>query len=127
VTHPPDTRKDDCMKRSLVSSVLILSLLAIRSANADASTPGISVKFADLDLNTAQGASSLYRRIEMAAMQICMPPDPALSATPAFLTARYKACVDKAVFRAAGAVKNPEFSAFVASKREESPLVVASR
>jgi UrcA family protein len=34
-----------------------------------------TVKFADLDIHTVEGAKILYRRIQMAAQQVCLPSD----------------------------------------------------
>jgi UrcA family protein len=115
------------MKIYALASLSVLSVCAAMSAGADVAAPGIVVRYADLDLTSAAGSAALYRRLDMAAMQICMPANPALASTPAFLTSSYKACVNRVVLKNASKVKSPEFAAYIAAMFEAPAVKLASR
>jgi UrcA family protein len=68
--------------------------------------PTKTVKFADLDIQTVEGAKILYHRIRVAARQVCEPidHDPALRASTA-------PCVDTAIDNAVRKVNAPYLTA----------------
>jgi len=105
------------------------TLLAITSVAAHAGAPDISapqqstVRFADLNLSAAQGAETLYARIQSAAGQVCGPEDDKNLAL--FLSRR--ACVDKAVADAVSHVGNAQLRAvYEAHQGQKQPTRTAA-
>src|ERR1700676_2816045 len=69
-------------RRSLRAGIAVIAacIVAAAAAAADAATPSadvpsITVRYADLDLTTEQGAHNLYRRIQSAARFVCPSAD----------------------------------------------------
>ena len=82
----------------------------------------VTVKYGDLNLSNQQGASALYRRIVLAAHQVCDSTQD-LSAP-----AKAKACRDKAIADAVTKVGHPGLIAvYSANNRQPLPATVAAR
>jgi UrcA family protein len=101
---------------------MIAGCLAVAAAGtATAATPppdvpSVVVRYADLDISTPQGASSLYRRIAIAARKVCPVAD--ISELGRFMEAR--ACQEQAIARAVQAVSNPQLAAVYAAHGRHS-------
>jgi UrcA family protein len=65
-----------------------------------------TVRFADLNIHTAEGAEVLYHRIRAAAEQVCLPPD-----HYSMLRKALPQCVDKAIDEAVKKVDAPYLTA----------------
>jgi len=61
------------MKRLFtVATIIVLGFAATNVANADPQSPqSLTVQFGDLNLNNAQGADALFKRIKNAARDVC--------------------------------------------------------
>ena len=94
----------------------VLLLAGAWQCGAFASTPPagedvgrITVRFDDLNLEQPRGVAALYRRLRLAAEQVC--GEPRLPGEP-FISAAWRACVAQAVERAVVAVDRPAFTAY---------------
>jgi UrcA family protein len=87
-----------------VAAVCLAAVTVGARANEAVDTaPALTVHYADLNLNTRAGAAVLYKRIRLAAKQVCgdVGVQPLVQAAPA------KACVKRAVFESVHAVNKP--------------------
>jgi UrcA family protein len=107
------------LRRSTIgrTTMLVGCLLAgsLGVANADTAwdtVPTVVVSYGDLDLSTAAGAHTLYRRISAAAEQVC----PFSDARELARAAMYHACRDAAIARAVKAVNSPQLAALQAER-----------
>ncbi len=93
------------------------------SAAGDSTSPrSVTVKYADLNLSTPEGAASLYRRIVWAAREVCAGPDDTLASRGVS-----QACAQKAIADAVAKVGHPELIAvYNAKNRQPLPITVAS-
>lgn len=115
---------------STLSSLIASALLGVLSVSwsamsvaADASDPPqVLVKFEDLNLSNAQGATTLYRRIAAAAALVCRPQDTKSLAS----IGRAQSCVRKAIADAVTKVDRAElFAVYNSKSREQRPIVLA--
>jgi UrcA family protein len=105
-----------------ILSALALSFVTVSSADEATTAPQVTVKFADLDVSTSQGAMSLYRRIHVAADDVC-----SRMYTSTEYRWRKDACLQKVIANAVSKVNKPALSAVFASKyRISAPVVLAS-
>jgi len=82
------------------------------TAAADEPLPTRTVKYADLDISQMAGAQVLYRRIELAALQVCPFGDLRnFSARPA-----HDSCVKQAIDNAVKGVNSPMLSSLHVSR-----------
>jgi UrcA family protein len=95
-----------------------LALVAPRETHAQSSTevPTATVRYADLDLNTHNGVKQLYRRIQIAAIEVCRSTEPlgSLLASEA-----HQACLHNAIGGAVRSVAAPTLTQYY---RERDPL-----
>ena len=95
-----------------VASKLALSIAGlVASVTGFAGTPAVdapsvSVRYDDLNLSTSAGVNTLYRRISMAAREVC--PDIYSRDPHVFVAARY--CQAAAVTKAVSEVNNPRLA-----------------
>lgn len=83
----------------------------------------VTVRFGDLDLSNLQGATALYRRIRLAAEQVCSPFDGRDIASKI----RMEACVHRAVADAVTTVDRPaSFAAYAAHNRTRLAIAPAT-
>jgi UrcA family protein len=99
---------------SAILGVLVSTFAAVGSASATDSTgaPQAVVKYADLDISTAQGAAMLYSRIRFTAEGLCEP----LNSGDPFSRFRVQECVQRAIEGAVAKVNRPTLSAVYAAK-----------
>lgn len=71
----------------------------------------VSVKYADLDLNTASGVDRLYRRIESAAREVC----PDINSRDLGIWSAARRCEAEAIAAAVSKVNNPKLALVHAS------------
>jgi UrcA family protein len=102
-----------------LSFALLSALAAIASASPRASaadqyiTHSVKVSFADLNLDTSQGAAALYERIQSAARKVCSPES---GERPIERYRDWRACREAAVGNAVAKVNRPLLSALHSSK-----------
>ena len=101
--------------RIWINAVLLL-LTGAWQCGAFASTPAadedvrrITVHFDDLNLEQPRGVAALYRRVRLAAEQVCGEPK---RPGEAMISTDWRACVAQAVERAVVAVDRPAVTAY---------------
>jgi UrcA family protein len=94
----------------LVGCLLAGSLGVAQAATAADEAPSVVVSYGDLDLSTADGARTLYKRISMAARDIC----PSADNIDLARLAKSKACREAAIERAVNAVNSTQLAALQA-------------
>ena len=101
-------------RRAAVAMIVGCLLAAAASVTAATSAPddvpSVTVRYADLDLTTEEGAQALYRRIRFAAQAVCPPAD-SLDLARLALT---RSCQEQAIARAVQAVSSPRLAAVYA-------------
>ena len=81
------------------------------------------VGFKDLNLNTPEGAAALYRRIKIAAHDVCANPD-----RYDLSEFKLRPCIDDAVSRAVAQVNSPMLTSLYeakTSKADRKPIALA--
>lgn len=118
-------------KRTRRSMLVVLAAVSaagwavVAHANdADYDVPTQVVKFADLNLDSTVGASSLYRRIESAADRVCGGPRSTRELSRAV---PFDACKVQAIGRAVDAVNSRGLTSLYLAKtgKAEKPLMIA--
>jgi UrcA family protein len=99
-------------KVSVVAGMLGVMGLGMAAVQASAQMPDVTVRFADLDLNTAQGASALYTRIRHAAEEVC----PGAESLSVPLRMAALSCRNKVVAHAVASVGSPQLAAVYAER-----------
>jgi UrcA family protein len=101
--------------RGLIAAAIVTALISSFSAVCNAAdaagVPTTTVKYADLDLSTSQGAAALYNRIRFASEAVCAPADRDLAST-----FRRQQCLKQAITGAVAKVNQPALSALYAAK-----------
>ena len=116
--------------RGMIVAAILTSLISSFSAvcnAADATDARTTVvKYADLDLSTPQGATSLYNRIRFASEAVCSPSDQGDLAA----ISRSQKCVKQAIAGAVAKVNQPTLSAVYAAKfgvQQPAKILTADR
>lgn len=86
------------------------------AATAPADVPSMTVRYADLDITTEQGAHTLYRRIQSAAQAVC----PSADFRDLERSAMSRSCQEQAIARAVQAVSSPRLAAVYAVHAKRS-------
>jgi UrcA family protein len=102
-------------------TLLALAPTAYAGPTTKGDTAQVTVRFADLDLGTAQGARTLYQRIRSAANSLCGLAD----GTDAFRRPAFQECSDRAVERAVRAVNRAELTCVHATSARSRSTPVA--
>jgi UrcA family protein len=101
---------------NLISFVAVALVAASSFGIARADTPSEArsetVRFADLNINNSPGAEILYRRLNVAATNVCRELEPGRSLA---LVASHRACIHAALSKALADVGNPVVLAYAAS------------
>jgi UrcA family protein len=106
-----------------ILSALTLCCSAVSVAADNTDVPRVIVKFGDLNLANPLGAATLYRRITVAAHEVCKTLDPS---NHGLGTAQQDLCIHKAIADAVTDVGHPELVAVYNSKnRRQLPILVA--
>ncbi len=111
------------MSVTVAFSALVLSFAAVCSAADSTDEPQATVKYADLNLSSPQGAASLYSRIRAAADTVCRAQD-GHDLTSMTLFDR---CVHKAIADAVTKVDRPAlYAVYNAKSKASKPIILAS-
>jgi UrcA family protein len=95
----------------LAAACLLTGSLGVAQASTPANdVPSVVVSYNDLDLSSADGVRTLYRRISFAARQVCPADD---SMQPERIAMAYN-CRQAAIARAVSAVHSPQLAALSA-------------
>jgi UrcA family protein len=90
----------------LCGAMIVCGGLSTTARAADDGVPKETVRFADLNISTPEGAKVLYGRIERAARRVCSSP------LPDFLSPHQESiCTDIAIDKAVKAVNSPALTA----------------
>jgi UrcA family protein len=106
----PATSKLTTFRRSLALAGAFAALTVAATSSAapkSADPPSVTVRFGDLNLETAAGASVLYHRIRVAARQVC----PDSYTRDLGMLAASERCQANAIARAVGELNNPQLAA----------------
>jgi UrcA family protein len=102
------------------------SLLTIGKAASPFDVPAAVVKFGDLDTTHSSGKDELYRRLTVAAREVCRPFE-GVFGSGWIKAPQYTACLDKAISGAVAQVNRPEFTDYVATRTQQPGHLVAAR
>jgi UrcA family protein len=105
------------------TAAVVLSFAAVHSADAadiGGHPNAVRVQFADLDLDTPEGAATLMRRIRSAAEQVCGPPE-----KPLPQWSRHRACIKFAVSTAVATVDRPVVSEYLVNASAKSASAIS--
>jgi UrcA family protein len=113
------------MKNFILAGLVVTASAIASLALADQPQTTV-VKYADLDVNHAEGAAVLYKRLLNAARTVCYPlsSDRKLEMQT---QARYEACITKAVNDAIAKVDRAALTEYAMSKGSPSAIKLASR
>jgi UrcA family protein len=107
-----------------IFTALISSLSAIAGAAEDTGSGQKTLKYSDLSVSTAQGATTLYNRIRIAAEEVCSPLDHGDLSSKMHVTA----CTHKAIAEAVSQVNQPALSAVYNARNGGSlPMIAAAK
>jgi UrcA family protein len=97
----------------MVALLVLPALLMTESAFAAAeeAPPSVTVRYEDLNLNSTDGVTSLYKRIENAAAEVCRPAEGPQSVSRMLWTA-WNECFYHSIAQAVKAVHNEKLSAY---------------
>jgi UrcA family protein len=114
-----------------LSFIMAAALTLFPVAHAQSAVESVTVKFADLDLNTDQGDRALYRRLTAAARRACWQFPAAAEPSPISrqkqLEARHATCVQQAIDGAVAQINRPTFTSYVASRQMKVPYQNVAR
>ncbi|MGH8210465.1 MAG: UrcA family protein [Steroidobacteraceae bacterium] len=100
-------------RAAVLAGLLLTGSLGVAQAAAPADdVPSVVVAYGDLDLSTAAGARTLYRRIAIAATQVC----PFDGSRDLARLAYNHACRRDAIARAVRDINSPQLAALVAKR-----------
>ena len=91
----------------LVGCLLAGSLGVAQAATPAGEVPKVVVSYSDLDLSTTEGARTLYKRISIAAQEVC----PFQDAVELSRMAKNHACREAAIERAVSSVNSAQLAA----------------
>jgi UrcA family protein len=106
-THRPSGRGLRAALAAVAGCLVAAGASSAGAAISSTDTRSIVVRYADLDINTRQGASALYRRIAVAAQQVC--PDADIG--DLHRISQVRVCRQQAVARAVQAIGSPLLAA----------------
>lgn len=96
------------VKRGLSIVALAIALSGVASADPVEPRTSRVVRFADLNLNSREGAEALYRRIASAASSMCgVSAGMRTLGVSAIMAARVRQCEDDAILRAVRQINAP--------------------
>jgi UrcA family protein len=110
-----NTNTQKYFRTGLIAAAMILGAATVGTA---ADLPQVHVKYADLNVDSAAGATVLYQRIRAAANEVCPTSDTRdLAAQSAA-----KACRTHAIAEAVAAVRNPSLTRVYETKTGTTPV-----
>lgn len=108
------------MVSAIATLALASALLAPRTTYADDvdQRPTAAVRYGDLNLNTASGVDTLFRRIQLAAREVCKEYEPRGSLAP---SAAHHSCMSNAISGAVRSVGSPSLAAYYSERGAQRP------
>jgi UrcA family protein len=97
----------------LAAALITVATFAGTVAHADDKVPSLTVRYADLNLNSAEGAATLYKRILIAARTVCPGDESDRQLRP--ISVR-PSCTDQSVARAVSQVNSSALNAYYNAK-----------
>lgn len=99
----------------VLTTIATLAACSLTIAHADASSEPrtVTVRFADLDATSAQGAAVLYQRIKSAAKIVCQGLEPDRQLARIML---YTHCVNKAIGDAVARLDRPAVTEYAVAR-----------
>jgi UrcA family protein len=121
-TTTPPTNLRGVIATAIFSAVAFCGT-AICTAADSPDALRVTVRYADLNLSTPQGASALYARIQAAADQVCRP----FNRRELAFHKPLHSCVRKAIADAVAAVNKPALlDVYASHHRTSQPIIVAA-
>ena len=109
------------MKISVVSAIVVFAFatpgLASAQPRTGKSEPAMTIRYNDLDLRSAQGATEMLHRIRRVAVDYCQPGETGFEAT-----ARFETCYRQTVRQAVAKLDAPRVTAAYDAKAGASVL-----
>lgn len=112
---------------SLISTCALATFFfAPRATHADSGDqpPTITVRFGDLNLDTRTGVEALFRRIKIAAAEVCQKYGPRGTYLP---SVAHRSCMKNAVSGAVSDIGSAALKAYYNERARSSSPMVASR
>ena len=100
----------------------LLTLIPIITCYAEESAPTVTVRVADLNLQSTAGKATLLRRIEAAASAVCSSSE----GRPLVLVIQHERCQREAIAGTIAQLHSPEFAAYCAKHSNHSPSLALS-
>jgi len=113
------------LRPSLAILTTVACLVAAPSAGADPRPPAVSVSYADLDLTTEAGASTLLVRLKRAARLVC--DETRLSIMGLAAVERHKACITSALDHSVQSVESETLARLYWATQPGQTVTTASR
>jgi UrcA family protein len=114
----------------LVIPALLFAESGMAATHVDEAPPSVTVRYHDLNLNSAEGVASLYRRIHAAAVNVCESAEGPQLVNKMFWT-EWNFCINHAVANAVNAVHNEKLSAYhwqrIRGWKAATPITVVTR
>ena len=107
---------------TIAALLLFPGLFIAERATAVEVPPSVTVRYQDLNLNTAEGVATLYKRIHNAAIQVCKPVEGPQLVNHVFWNT-WNACFNRAITNAVGAINNDKLSAYYLQRTHGQPTV----
>lgn len=114
--------------RSILAATIFAALTCSTAVSFASDSPDplqVKVKYEDLNVSSAPGATTLYNRIRVAADAVCQPLHPHNAADLAGRTI-FAACVQKAMSNAINEVNEPALFTVANGKTGTKPILLAS-
>jgi UrcA family protein len=106
---------------SIIGTLALASaLLAPHATYADDQRPTAAVRYGDLNLDTPTGIDALYRRIQVAAQEVCKDYAPHGTLAP---SAAHHLCMSNAVSGAVRSVGSTALAAYYSERGDHRPTI----
>jgi UrcA family protein len=92
-----------------LASALLVVAPRVTHATSPTTAPTVAVRYGDLDLNSHNGVKQLYRRIQIAAIEVCRSTEPFGSLLS---SEAHQACLHNAIVGAVRSVNSPLLSQY---------------
>jgi UrcA family protein len=106
---------------SIIGTLALASaLLAPHATYADDQRPTAAVRYGDLNLDTRAGVDTLFRRIQVAAQEVCQEYEPRGTFAA---SAAHQLCMRNAISDAVRNVGSPALAAYYSERGDHRPTI----
>ena len=101
------------MKTLIICAAAIAGISGTNVSRADPYLPSVAIRYAASDLGSGRGADALYRKLKMAAREVCLANQPTTSIMPQHVASSgQQKCINHALASAVARINVPAFSAY---------------